>query len=83
MDAVLEPIVFSAQPFDVCLMLALFVGMAVVKGVAHPYGIERLREVTEIAFDATLATQGEQNLSVVFVCFDEDTVRIYEEIYGQ
>jgi hypothetical protein len=30
--------------------------------------------VTEIAFDATLATQGEQNLSVVFVCFDEDTV---------
>jgi hypothetical protein len=39
--------------------------------------------VTEIAFDATLATQGEQNLSVVFVCFDEDTVRIYEETYGQ
>ena len=40
-------------------------------------------EATEIVFDATLATQGEQNLSVVFVCFDEDTVRIYEEIYGQ
>ena len=42
-----------------------------------------IKEATEIAFDATLATQGEQNLSVVFVCFDEDTVRIYEEIYGQ
>ena len=42
-----------------------------------------IKEATEIAFDATLATQGEQNLSVVFVCFDEDTVRIYEETYGQ
>ena len=42
-----------------------------------------IEEATEIAFAATLAAQGRQNLSVEFVCFDEYTMKIYEEAYGQ
>ncbi|MEQ8745514.1 hypothetical protein [Pyruvatibacter sp.] len=35
-DAVLEPVVFGAQFLDGFLVLAPLVGVAVVKGVAHP-----------------------------------------------
>ena len=42
-----------------------------------------IEEATAIAFAATLAAQGRQNLSVEFVCFDEYTVKIYEEAYGR
>jgi O-acetyl-ADP-ribose deacetylase len=42
-----------------------------------------IEEATEIAFAATLAAQGRQNLSVEFVCFDEYTMKIYEESYGR
>jgi len=42
-----------------------------------------IEEATEIAFKMALTAQEKQFLSVVFVCFDEDTVRIYEEAYGQ
>ena len=42
-----------------------------------------IEEATEIAFETALAAQEKQNLSVEFVCFDEDTVRIYEEVYGR
>ena len=38
-----------------------------------------IKEATEIAFDTTLATQEKQNLSVVFICYDEDTASVYEE----
>ena len=41
-----------------------------------------IEEATEIAFKMALTAQEKQFLSVVFVCFDEDTVRIYEEAYG-
>ena len=40
-----------------------------------------VREATEIAFATTLAAQDKQNLSVEFVCFDEDTAHIYEKTY--
>ena len=42
-----------------------------------------VREATEIAFATTLAAQDKQNLSVEFVCFDEDAAHIYEETYQQ
>jgi O-acetyl-ADP-ribose deacetylase len=42
-----------------------------------------IEEATEIAFETALFSQEKQSLSVVFVCFDEDTVGIYEEAYGQ
>ena len=42
-----------------------------------------IEEATEIAFETALAAQEKQILSVEFVCFDEDTVRIYEEVYGR
>ena len=42
-----------------------------------------IEEATEIAFETALAAQEKQNLSVEFVCFDEDTVKIYEEVYGR
>ena len=40
-----------------------------------------IKEATEIAFDMTISVQETQNLSVVFVCFDEDTKGVYEETY--
>jgi len=59
-----------------------------IKSVSIPAigtGIYRypIEEATAIAFAATLAAQGRQNLSVEFVCFDEYTVKIYEEAYGR
>jgi len=42
-----------------------------------------VREATKIAFATTLAAQDNQNLSVEFVCFDENTAHIYEETYQQ
>jgi O-acetyl-ADP-ribose deacetylase len=42
-----------------------------------------IEEATEIAFETALTAQAKQNLSVEFVCFDEDTVKIYEEVYGR
>ena len=42
-----------------------------------------IKEATKIAFDTTLATQEKQDLWVEFVCFDEDTARIYEKTYQQ
>ena len=42
-----------------------------------------IEEATEIAFETALSAQEKQILSVEFVCFDEDTVRIYEEVYGR
>ena len=38
-------------------------------------------EATQIAFDVTVAVQEEQNLSVEFVCFDEDTANVYEQVH--
>ena len=40
-----------------------------------------VKEATEIAFATTLAAQDKQNLSVEFVCFDENTATVYEETY--
>ena len=40
-----------------------------------------IKEATEIAFDTTLTAQKKQNLSVEFVCFDEDTASVYEYTY--
>lgn len=42
-----------------------------------------IEEATEIAFETALSAQEKQILSVEFVCFDEDTVRINEEVYGR
>ena len=40
-----------------------------------------VKEATEIAFDMALVAQKKQNLSVEFVCFDENTATVYEETY--
>tara|TARA_B100000686_G_scaffold291677_1_gene319886 strand:+ start:485 stop:982 length:498 start_codon:yes stop_codon:yes gene_type:complete len=40
-----------------------------------------IKEATEIAFNTTLAVQEKQDLSVEFVCFDENTATVYEETY--
>ena len=57
-----------------------------IKSISIPAigtGIYRypIKEATEIAFDTTLATQKKQDLSVEFVCFDENTATVYEETY--
>ena len=57
-----------------------------IKSISIPAigtGIYRypIKEATEIAFDTTLATQEKQELSVEFVCFDENTATVYEETY--
>jgi len=55
-----------------------------IKSVSIPAigtGIYRypIKEATKIAFETALAAQEKQSLSVEFVCFDEDTVSIYEQ----
>ena len=40
-----------------------------------------INEATEIAFEMALAAEENQNLSVEFVCFDEDAVTVYEQIH--
>ena len=40
-----------------------------------------ITEATQIAFDVTVAMQEKQNLSVEFVCFDEDTATVYEQVH--
>ena len=40
-----------------------------------------LKEATKIAFAITAAAEEKQNLSVLLVCVDEDTARVYEETY--
>ena len=40
-----------------------------------------ITEATQIAFDVTVAIQAKQNLSVEFVCFDEDTATVYEQVH--
>ena len=40
-----------------------------------------IREATEIAFATTLKAQKTRNLSVTFVCFDEDTLSVYKELF--
>ena len=57
-----------------------------IEGVSIPAigtGIYRypVKEATGIAFDTTLTAQKKQNLSVEFVCFDEDTASVYEQTY--
>jgi O-acetyl-ADP-ribose deacetylase (regulator of RNase III) len=42
-----------------------------------------LREATEIAFATTIEAQHKHNVVVEFVCFDEDTRSIYEEVYQE
>ena len=54
-----------------------------IKSISIPAigtGIYRypIKEATEIAFDTTLVTQDKQDLSVEFVCFDENTATVYE-----
>ena len=56
-----------------------------IKSISIPAigtGIYRypIKEATEIAFDEALVTQKKQDLTVVFVCFDEHTATVYEEI---
>jgi len=57
-----------------------------IKSISIPAigtGIYRypIKEATEIAFATTLATQKKQDLSVEFVCFDENTATVYEETF--
>ena len=57
-----------------------------IEGVSIPAigtGIYRypIKEATEIAFATTLVAQETHNLSVEFVCFDDGTRRIYEQIH--
>ena len=57
-----------------------------IKSISIPAigtGIYRypVKEATEIAFDMALVAQKKQNLSVEFVCFDENTATVYEETY--
>ena len=42
-----------------------------------------IEEATEIAFERTIAAQAKQSLLVEFVCFDEYTLKIYEEAYAR
>ena len=40
-----------------------------------------ITEATQIAFDVTVAIQEKQNVSVEFVCFEEDTAIVYEQVH--
>ena len=42
-----------------------------------------LREATEIAFAATIEAQQKHYVQIEFVCFDDDTRSIYEEVYQE